>query len=208
MPRNAFPYPLRLDDLDEFTHPLTSHDLARPCPHDRDVFVGNTRIALRIHRGMWMASDFHEPAPEILQRFQKLPWHRFERMPDEWTPLSNCDRFLYRNAQIRMWDKDGRLSPSPIWRVNEIHLVRLSCLQLIGRLPRCEIFTGETERDDPIYFRFSGGIGLIPKERKLTLSSFEILRPNRCPLDGFRLKNQPRPTFQQDPNWPPPEPLD
>jgi hypothetical protein len=208
MARKTFPYPLRLEDLGEFTHRAAGHELGRAFHKDGMAYAGNGYLAIRCHRGMWMASDFEPAKPEADERICSLPWHRFETFPQQWVELSTITGTIFRYAPVGVWDKRNRISPSPVWRIAENYLVRLSLLQLIALLPKCEVFTGPTDRNAHMPFRFSGGIGFIAYDDRLTIASKEILNPQRCPLDGHVLDRSPRPTFKMFKDWPPAEPID
>ena len=203
---HSFPHPIQIGVMDHFCRPLPEHVLAYPRWHQGNVLAASGWFAIRATRGLWMrdGTDFPAADAPFLTRFNKLPWHRFEKLTvDEtnWQPLH--DARLFRHGPLALW-LNGRPSPSPVWRVAEKHLVRLSHLQLAGRLPRCEIFTGPADREDPLFFRFSGGTGIIARDETLTSPSHSVFTPHRH-HDGTRMRRRlvPAPSLAL-PNWPPP----
>lgn len=199
-----FPYPMPLHALDEFRHPADWHGLHHARRHEDEVLAGNGYVAIRVRKGMWLESDHESASAEFLGRWGKLPWSRFDKLQDEWRGFDSVTLKLFAKGQIGFWLRDTP-APTPIWRVNETLLVRLSLLQLVSRLPRCECFTGPQSVGENLYFRFSGGIGIIPPDRRLTLASGEIFPAARDMWSGERY--QRRPQFQgvesHLKDWPP-----
>jgi hypothetical protein len=200
--KHAFPYPLPALALDEFRHPEEWHGLHRIVRHEDEVLTGNGYVAVRCRKGAWLPQDFPHASAEVLGRFGKLPWGRFGKLPDVWRDLDAQRGRIFHHGRIELWHK-GRLAPTPVWRVND-RLARLSLLQLVTMLPRVEIFTGAQDREDPLFFRFSGGVGILALDRKLTLASADLFPPARDLWSGERLPERrvPRPSFAL-PNWPP-----
>lgn len=199
-----FPYPLELEHLAEFCHPSESHQLFRPAFHDGKALAGNEYIMIRADRGRWLPSDFDQPSADFLTRFMVdlCP----AKDSDEWRSIDDIKGSLYRFGVRGMWLK-GKCAPSPVWRVGSAFLARLSHLQMIGRLPRCEIIPprGRQYDAEPLYFRFNGGVGILAHDPKLTESSFSVFAPRYCPVGGHEMKRS-KPL-----NWnfgtpPPPEP--
>jgi hypothetical protein len=119
-----------------------------------------------------------EPAKS---RFQKLPWDYLERSFDskEWRDLDAIRHHLFRFAGISLWH-DGRPAASPIWLVGR-HRARLNHLQFISRLPRAEVLpAGQTAH---LFFRFSGGAGILAHNSRLREPSFLVFQPQ--PQDLF-----------------------
>lgn len=201
----AHPYPLPVHALDDFTHPADWHLFRHARRHADEILAGNGYAALRATRGRWLDGEFPPATCEFLGRFGKLPWGKFPTGRDEeWRMMDYRRGDLFRSAQIGLW-RDGKLTPSPVWSCNEKR-VRLSLLQLVANLPRAEVFVGAQDRDDPLWFRFSGGIAAIAMDARLTISSGEIWGPARDQWSGERLRSQGRPKFQGSPskiNWPP-----
>lgn len=204
--KTPFPYPLQIGVMEHFCRPSPGHLLAMPRWHLGNVLAATGWFAIRVTRGLWMrdGSDFPPADAPFLARFNRLPWDTFGKIiprENDWQALQ--DARLFRHGPLATW-LDGRPSPSPVWRVAENHLVRLSHLQLIGRLPRCQVFTGSMDRDAPLFFRFSGGMGIIARDENLTSPSQCIFTPGRH-HDGALMARQlvPAPSLSL-PNWPPP----
>lgn len=195
-------YPLPEFALVDFCHPAAGHVFARACRHDGEILAGNGYVALRAARGWWVYDEFPPAGEEFLARFEALPWGRAPGGP--WRALDDARGALYRRGALRLWD-GARVAPSPVWRVGDC-VVRLSALQLVARLPRAEIHTGLADRDDPLFFRFSGGRGIIARDPLLVLWDYHLWEPSHDCLSGERIPadNTPRPNFAL-PGWPPPE---
>jgi hypothetical protein len=184
-----FPFPLQLGALDLFCHP-TDPDFMAPMWKDAQALVGCGWIALRVDRGYWDASDFEPASAAFLARFETLPWSRFTGIPDEWQRLDDIRGRLYRHAPVYPWTAKGKCAPSRVWRVGETFLGRLSHLQLIARLPRCEVHLGVMGREAPLLFRFNGGLGMLAADKNLTEAGFSVFQPNTS-YDGVKIpKNQ------------------
>lgn len=212
-PKTPFPNPLQLGVVDHFAHPREGHRYEFAGYHEGEAIVANGYMAFRFSRGMWHPSDFPRPRTGFLERFEALPWSRFAGIPDEWRAMDDVRGNLYRYAPICPWTDNGRCAPSPVWRVNGSFLARLSHLQLIARLPRCEVHLGVMAPDAPLLVRCTGGIGMLMPDTKLTLSSFSIFEPRRHD-DGSRIGKRPAMTGNLGkppkpdpgpPDWPPAE---
>jgi hypothetical protein len=200
--RKGFPYPLQMGSLEAFCHPDERSGLDRPYWHDGEAVAVNGFVVVRANRGLWTEADFEAMPAGVVERLGKLPWGSMKwAVADDlqWRPLADAN--LFRFGGIEPWLK-GKVAPTRVVRVNEIHLVRLSFLQLVARLPRCEVYLGVT---DTLLFRFSGGMGMLVKDPKLTEAGFSVFLPPRDCFDGGRV------TRQKPLNWnfgtpPPPEP--
>lgn len=201
-----FPYPLQFGALEEFCHPAPTHVLSRPAYHNGEALAGNGYIMIRAHRGLWMASDFRDPLDGFLNRFFSPPWKDPETLSKEWLSIDEIKGNLFRFGVRGPWLK-GRCAPSPVWRVGGAFLARQSHLQMIARLPRCEVTIpkGRVEERPPLYFRFSGGHGIFANDPKLNEWSFAVFNPIHCPMTREEIKREscPKPNFGQPP---PPEP--
>ena len=207
--RHAHRYPLSADVLPAYCHPAENHPLHHPARLGREILAGNGYIALRIHRGGWIDSEFSEAGPAFLARFEKLPWHRFSAAVDgPWRALDEQRGKIFDKAPIGLW-LAGKCAPSPVWSVNEIP-VRLSHIQAIAMLPRCEISVARAWETDPLWFRFSGGHGCIARDPRLTITSGNLFAPARDPLTDERMEHRRAAIRWPQPgvNWPPPEPTD
>lgn len=182
----GFPFPLQLGSLDWFAHPDGRHPFSAPMWQGGTALVANGFVALEVSRGLWDANDFPAADGVFLQRFRKLPWLRFQHLPpDDWRQMDELRGNLFRYAPIYPWTAGHRCAPSPVWRVNEVFLARLSHLQLIARLPRCELHLGVMGPGAPLLFRFSGGRGMLAADLRLTEASFSVFEPRRHE-DGMR----------------------
>ncbi len=203
-----FPFPLQLGALDWFCHP-TDTDFLAPVWKDGQALAGNGYTALRVDRGYWDARDFEPASPAFLMRFETLPWARFHGIPDEWHKLDDIRGHLYRSAPTYPWTAKGKCAPSRVWRVGATFLARLSHLQLIARLPRCEIHLGVMGPEAPLLFRFNGGLGMLAADKKLTEAGFSVFQPQTY-HDGTPVaKNQgPCVLPKKEPYWKAFEPTD
>lgn len=183
--RNAYPYPLPLHALQDFAHPDPQHQLGEPVLQHGQAYAGNGFIAIRAHKGAWLDCHIRPASPEIFARFMKLPWADIERRAKEttWKAADDQRGTIYQRARIKPW-LGAQLAPSPIWAVNETP-VRLSLLQMAAMLPRCEFFTG-TGAQAGLYFRFSGGLGIIPRDRSTAPITRNLFTPNRNTWSGER----------------------
>jgi hypothetical protein len=202
-----FPFPLQIGSLEAFCHPVGRHELAAPHVvgegQEGAVVAGNGYLAIRVTRGLWLESDFAPASEGWRQRVAHLPWHRHAQLTGAWHPMADAWPQLFRYAPIAAWTDRGNVSGSPLVRVGEVDVVRLCHLQLIARLPRCEVHPN-VGRHEPLFFRFSGGSGIVARDHKLhdpkaALPAFTIFKPARCPLDGGLLPERSRklPTPQQ-----------
>ena len=201
--KSPFPSPLQIGVVDHFCHPREGHLYSRAVWQGDAVLTANHFHAIRFTRGMWVAKEDFDAAPaEFLKRFEALPWGRFEGIPDEWRKLDEIRGELYRSAPISPWDKNGNCAPSRVWRVNGTFLARLSHLQLIARLPRCEVHLGVMAADAPLLFRFNGGMGMLVADRRLTEAGFSVFEPRRHHEDGERVaKPGPCVLPRKEPYW-------
>ena len=213
-----FQFPLLAGDLAIFCHPADK-DLAHPFTIDGDVIAANRYLALRAYRGRWLTSDFPQPSEATAQRILSLPWGTFpDQQSAEWRDLDDVRGILYSYPLLPIWT-ENRLTPSPIARISGLHLVRLSFLQQLARLPRAALYCADVSAGSPLYVRWNGGIGIIPKDKKLTISSLNIFKPQRLvngtgrvtrsnPLPNMIDRRDPMPPEQPIDNWPPPAPVD
>lgn len=215
---SRFLLPLQFGVLEHFCHPDPGHMLAVPVWAAGEAWAGNGFMAIRVRRGLWLEGDFPDPPAGAALRLLGLPWGKFERLADAWRPMEDAGRALDLRGIIAPWTERHRCAPSPVWRVSTGFLARKSHMQLIGRLPRCEVYVAGVRADEPLLFRFSGGIGMVMPDKRLTEWSFELFRAKYCPLDGHELEyRRPRPDAPRSPlvlpmpadapieDWPPAE---
>jgi hypothetical protein len=196
----AFPFPLPLDALRAFFHPLRGHVYADAQWHEGEALACNGWVALRAGKGRWVPGDFG-PAPEAyLTRFFEMPWGSVPTGKD-WGLLDDVRGLLFRYEPRGVFATGGKLAPCAGVRVGGVAIIPLSLLQLVSRLPRCEVWTGGLDPEVPLPLRFSGGVGLIWRGR-FTEAKFSIFEPRRHE-DGTRAgKDGPRPNLGL-PGWPP-----
>lgn len=200
-----FPYPLQMGALEGFCHPQEGHLFSMPAYHDGQALAGNGYTLIRVHRGLWMPGDFEEPPAGFLTRFLAAPWKNHDD-GSEWRSLDEIKGALFRHGLLGMWLR-GKCAPSPVWRMGGAFVARLSHLQMIARLPRCEVILpkGRAMDREALHFRFSGGMGIMAHDPQLSVASFAVFEPEYCPLGGQQIERR-KPL-----NWnlgtpPPPEP--
>lgn len=210
--KTPFRFPLLAGDIATFCHPDPNHDLHEPHILDGALVAANGYIAVRADRGRWMASDFTPPTKAFTDRISPLAWGAFPPDSAEWRAIDDVRGQLFRFAPIGMWiERNHRIAPSPVWQVGGQHLIRLSHLQALSRLPRCEVHAGSQSHGTPCYFRFNGGIAIVPPDPRLAVHSFSIFAPSYHPLEGHRIaRTNTRQNFSGGhlKNWPPPPPTD
>jgi hypothetical protein len=231
--KTPFPNPLTEDVLGAFCHPIPTHALARPVRIGAEIIAGNGYVCLRAHRGRWFDEEFPEATAEQQARIEALFWGKFDTLdPQCWEALDDVRGELYRHSPIAIWAIDkhgptGKPSPTPIWKSGTCAPVRLSLLQLIARLPRCEVFTGSQDPSHPLFFRCTGARGIIAADPRLTTTSWKIFQPRFDQMDNclvHQRKKDPTPWIQKtlkpgdrqtwsptlpgNTPWPPPEPID
>lgn len=212
MSRIRHPFPLPHHALAEFCHPSPASPFHEPRQQGRETIVANGHLALRITKGNWFDSDIPpaEDAPEFLERIGKLDFAAPFTSP-HWQPLEDVAPRLFAHGSISLW-LNGKRAPSPVVFVAGRFRARLAVLQLVSRLPRAEIHTGPADPSKPLWFRFSGGSGLIARDRNLDTCgpAFAIFEPERCLYTDARLERRQRFQGLEMPGnpWPPPEPID
>lgn len=203
--KDGWPYPLPQAALAEFCHPGAWHVFAAPARGDSEIMACNGYLALRAHRGAWLDREIPAASADFMERFGKIPWGRYVKIRDEaWRPLGELRAKLEFHGRIEPWLK-GRPAPSPVWRVDEFR-VRLAWLQLIARLPRCEVATGQATDDCPLFFRFSGGRGAILPDSRMGTPAFTIFEAGKDIFTGERQERRQGPGMrleQPGVNWPP-----
>jgi hypothetical protein len=206
----SYPFPLPYYALADYCHPSAEHLFGQPVRHGREILCGNGYLALRCHKGQWFDDDFAAPAADFLRRFEALPWGRLVNYAQEakWRALDEVRGYVFRRGPVEPW-LNGRCAPSPVWRVAGYTVARLSHLQRIAALPRAELYCGLLSPQCPVFFRFSGGVGILAHDKRLSVSSGSLFAPHADPLTGqlSPAVRQPKPSFAL-PGWPPPEAQD
>ena len=216
--KTPFRFPLLAGDIATFCHPSPMHDYHKAHMIDGALVAANGYMAVRAERGRWMATDFTTPPQAFTDRLSTLPWGEFPADSAEWRDMDDIRPQLFRFAPIGLFmEKNHRCAPSPIWQVGGHHLIRLSHLQQLSRLPRCQVYAGHQSAGSPAYFRFNGGLALVPQDTRLTTHSTSVFSPTYHILDGYRLDRtaQPKPlgkiltpTAGHLKDWPPAPPSD
>ena len=212
MSAQVFSYPLKFSTLKEFCHPQPGHVFERPAILDGEALAGNGYILLRAKRGHWLECDFYSPHSRFISRFVKAPWRDLDNK-DDWRPLDAIRPQLFHFGIVPAFI-DWKRAPSPVWHVGGVFLARLSHLQLIARLPGCEVLPpkGRALDAEPLHFRFHGGRGMIAHDPLLELSSYRVFAPQYCPLDKQEIRRfkplnwnfgTPPPPEPPIDNWPP-----
>ena len=162
-----FTFPITLSAMENFRHP-DPQNFRHGIHMDGDALVAmNGYIIIRATRGYWLARDFTPAPPEFSNRVCSLPWSSFPPEEDGWRRLDDKRGDIYRRAPIAMFTDKHKPTPSPVWRVGSRHTIRLSHLQQLARLPRCEVHTTAT-RYDFAFFRFNGGPAIVPRDKRLS----------------------------------------
>lgn len=169
-----FRFPLTAGDLAHFCHPCPRSVLARPHLLDGWLTAGNHHIAIRAFTGRWASSDFLPAPREFVTRLSTLPWHALPLSQGPWLELANLRRLIYASPPIPLWTQKHRHAPSPVWQIAG-HLVRLSHLQLLARLPCARIYLGPATPDAPLFFRYNNGCGIMPPNPKLHTPTHHLL---------------------------------
>ena len=175
-------------------------------PH---VVAANGHAAIRCTKGHWMDSDYGGANDAYVLRFSKLPWNRvLDPESPHWKDLDSVRMSIYRNSPIAVFGKDHRLAPSPSVRIGTSSAVPLSVLQIVARLPRVEVYAYAQATRDPVFFRFTGGEGIIAFH-DLKSVPFTIHKPHRdfegnhiTYRQNFNFGTKP-PEEPQLENWPP-----
>jgi hypothetical protein len=183
----SFRFPITSLVFDHFVHPDPESGLSSPHAIDGTLYAGNGHIAIRATRGQWLPSDFPPATETFKERLTSLPWSVLPPADhDGWRALDNYRSKIYSIAPISLFREDCRRQPSPVWLIAGHHLIRLSHLQLLARLPSAEVNIAETFRHHPLFIRFNGGEAMVPKDKTLQTYSRELFKPTYHVLDGYR----------------------
>lgn len=205
-----FRFPVPPDALAAFCHPSPHHIFHLPRRIADTVCAANGHVAIRCTRGHWSPEDYMGATDAYILRIQKLPWNSAPINSEFWSPLDDARGTIYRHAPRAIFGSDNKLCHSPSVRVGKLVVMPLSIIQLIARLPRCEVYINSFTITDPLFFRFSGGAGIVAPHN-LTIPQFKILSPilhdDGQPIrkTKFPKENPPRqhqPDIMLD-DWPP-----
>lgn len=208
---HGFSYPLAPADLDHFCHPDPFSPFHRPFRMGPAIAAANGYIVILAHRGRWLDREFPAAAPEALERLQGFKFEVVPTIPESrWFSLEAAAAELRQRLAGHIPWLGLRCNATPVWKVGHVP-VRASFLQLAARLPRAEC-AWLMDRG-PLWLRFSGGMGAIARDERLTRWSRELWQDHIDFLTGEkvipRAKRPPKPCFPMPGNpWPPPEPID
>jgi hypothetical protein len=162
--KRPFGHPVPALAIDYFCHPAEGHHYAQAAwGRDGKVYASNGWIAIRF----FGFSAAFGPGPQtVVDRLGKHVWSNTYENPSAWRKLDDCTLDLFQEGVFENWkaQENGRhlYRIDPCVRINHGTLVPLVSLQLISRLPRCEIYT-IIDRSESVRFRFNGGEGLIAR---------------------------------------------
>jgi hypothetical protein len=163
--KRPFRHPLPAEVVAWFCHPRAGHVYEAPAfGRDGKLYCSNGFIAVRFFN---FPASMGTGPQEMVERLQKLPgWKRPEHEDaSAWRKTDDCTLDLFQEGVFPMWREfRGRMQyrVDPAVQVNLTTVVPAVSLQLISRLPRCEVFTAP-DRDSPLPFRFNGGEGLVAR---------------------------------------------
>lgn len=148
--------------LEYYCHPREGHALSLSAwGRDGALYVANGWVALRF---FGFSAAHATGSMELVDRLRKQPWHSpaYED-PKAWRKLDDVTLDLFKEGVLDPWHPE-RLAylADPCVRINFGALVPCVSLQMISRLPRCEIYT-VLDRAQPVPFRFRGGEGLLAR---------------------------------------------
>lgn len=160
--KRSFTHPLAADALAWFCHPR-NEVFRQPVRHpDGAVYAANGYLALRVSRGPLTFGEFQAASADFLARIDKLPWARLALDPARtvtpvWRALDEVRGLIYQGEPLPLWPGGHMTGDKAVWTGGSMR-VPLAMLQLLARLPRCEMMLGGS---DFLPFRFSGGEGLL-----------------------------------------------
>lgn len=163
--KRPFNFPLQPDVLPHFCHPWLRpfHQPAR-LPGESVVHAASGYVAIRVRRGHWFAEEYPEADPEFIERIGALPWHRFEPDPKSlavpvWRAMDDSRGTIYSGGVLDLWSIHGRANLDVPVMTAGGPVIPLAMLQLLARLPRCEVRM--MGKPGPLLFRFTGGEGIV-----------------------------------------------
>jgi len=163
--KRPFGYPVPALAIDYFCHPAEGHHYAQAAwGRDGKLYASNGWIAIRF----FGFSAAFGPGPQtVVDRLRKHVWTQTYEDASAWRMLDDCTLDLFRDGVFEPWKLEEDFGKSyylidPCVRINHGTLVPLVSLQLISRLPRCEIYTS-IDRSESVRFRFNGGEGLVAR---------------------------------------------
>lgn len=174
--KRPFRHPVPVEAIPYFLHPREGHELSQAAwGRDAALYVANGWVALRF---FGFSAEFGPGPQAIVDRLRKLPWHSpMHENPKAWRKLDDVTLDLFREGIFGPWHPERMAyRADPCARINHGALVPLVSLQMISRLPRCEVYT-TLNPGGPVAFRFNGGEGLIAR---LTASAEAVRTETVC----------------------------
>jgi len=160
--KRPFRHPVPPEALTYYCHPKHGHRYQHPAwGPDGNLYVANGWIALRFHN---FTAAFGSGPETMVDRLRQLPWYSpaYEQ-PQAWRALDSVTLDIFKEGLFEPWHPQrGHYRVDPVARINHGALVPLVSVQMISRLPRCEIYTS-IDRGYPVPFRFNGGEGLLAR---------------------------------------------
>jgi len=163
--KRPFNFPMQPDALPYFCHPwLRPFHEPKRMPGGSEIYAASGYVAIRVRRGHWFAEEYPEACPEFIERVNSLPWDRFEPdprslVPPKWRNVDDARGTIYRDGPLDLWTPRSKPVLEPLVHVCGGPLVPLPMLQLLARLPRCELRMMGAR--GPLLFRFTGGEGIV-----------------------------------------------
>lgn len=160
--KRPFGHPVPAEVVDYYLHPREGHALSEAAwGRDGKLYASNGWVALRF---FGLPPELGTGKQEVVERLRRLPWHsgRYEDTK-AWRRMDDCTLDIFKEGLFEPWHPE-RLAyrADPCVRINYGALVPCVSLQMISRLPRCEVYT-VLDRLQPVPFRFNGGEGLISR---------------------------------------------
>lgn len=204
----SYPYPIPPDALDEFSSGVPGHVFEKPMEYDGETIAANGLVCIRCQIGRWLSGEHPQATGDFLKRIDKLNWGAFPALREDlWHDLELVRIHARGRGQIAMrHPTSGNVQSSPIWKLGPVP-ARLSVLQAVAKLPRVEVQWMD-DRDSAIYFRFSGGRGIIAADRSLagTTPARSMFQDRKHDYTGTmersRKQTTPRRSYSL-PGWPP-----
>jgi hypothetical protein len=140
-------------------------------PEDGCIYAASGFVAVRFRTGRWFPEEFPPAPEEFTARIAELPWGGFVHDPARcivaptWRDMDDSRGTIYAGGShglLPLWcPKTRRLIRETIVRTCNGPLVPLALLQLLARLPKCQVKM--TAGNAPLHFRFNGGEGIVAK---------------------------------------------
>lgn len=181
--KRPFRYPVPPLAIRYFCHPWPEHRYHLPAwGRDGKLYAGNCWVAVRFFN---FTAAQGPGTMEVVDALRKLPWHNVRHeSAAAWRALDDVGGDLFREGLLNPWrvDLSGFRWDPPVC-VSDSVLVPAAALQMIYRLPRCEIYTRLDRGCRFVPFRFNGGEGLVAR---LSERQADAAGPRVCAIFGKR----------------------